>query len=224
LTSSKSTTVSNVTDAFKNLATTYGQLRTFGLVGSPPATGCTTDGDHIFTYSDVGTYTPCGIGVTIGESNGVNATKGHSNASSEEHSGIFYRQNQPFTISAVGQGLNVSSIVFSPSHSKTLFLPVSKTFFANNSADFGFVDGVPTKYVQDTDGEAIALLKLPADILGAYFGAVGSVFDSFKANDTKESAALSSSLSLELAKKKYAACLDAIEAEDDDLIKELECK
>lgn len=225
LTSSKSTTVSNVTDAFKNLATTYGQLRTFSLVGPPaPAGNCTTDGDHIFTYTKEGSYTPCNLTVTIGKAALSNGTKPHSKNSAESYSGIFYRQNEPYTVSATGQGLNVSSIVFSPSDSKTLFLPVSKTFFANNEADFAFVDGVPTKYKQDTDGEAIALLKLPADILGAYFGAVGSVFDSFKSNDGKEVEALNSSLSLELAKKKYAACIEAIEAEDDDLIKELECK
>ncbi|HBN6206099.1 TPA: hypothetical protein L3M66_004780 [Vibrio parahaemolyticus] len=225
LTSSKSTTVSNVTDAFKNLATTYGQLRTFSLVGPPaPAGNCTTDGEHIFTYSSIGDYTPCSLNVSIRKASSSNGTKAHSKDSTESYSGIFYRQNEPYIVSAMGQGLNASSIVFSPSDSKTLFLPVSKTFFANNEADFAFVDGVPTKYKQDTDGEAIALLKLPADILGAYFGAVGSVFDSFKSNDGKEAEALNSSLSLELAKKKYAACIEAIEAKDDDLIEELECK
>lgn len=225
LTSSKSTTVSNVTDAFKNLATTYGQLRTFSLVGPPaPAGNCTTDGDHIFTYPKEGTYTPCNLAVTITKAASSNGTKAHTKKVAESYSGIFYRQNEPYTVSATGSGLNVSSIVFSPSDSKTLFLPVSKTFFANNDAEFAFTDGVPTKYNQDTDGEAIALLKLPADILGAYFSAVGSVFDSFKANDGKEAAALNSSLSLELAKKKYAACIEAIEADDEDLIKELECK
>lgn len=225
LTSSKSTTVSNVTDAFKNLATTYGQIRTFSLVGTPPpAGGCSTDGDHIFTYPTIGKYTPCGLTVIISKAAASNATKAHAKSVEKSYSGIFYRQNEPYTVSATGKGLNMSSIVFSPSDSKTLFLPVSKTFFANNEADFAFVDGVPTKYKQDTDGEAIALLKLPADILGAYFGAIGSVFDSFKANDGKEVEALNSSLSLELAKKKYAACIEAIEAEDEDLIKELECK
>ncbi len=224
LTSSKSTTVSNVTDAFKNLATTYGQLRTFSLVGTPPATGCTTDGDHIFTYNGVGAYNACGISIVIGKPYLSPATKKHEKPEEKSYSGIFYRQNEPYNISATGNGLNVSSIVFSPSDAKTLFLPVSKTFFANNEAEFTFKDGIPTKYKQDTDGEIIAALKLPADIIGEYFGAVGSIFDSFKSKDDSESAAMSSALSLELAKKKYAACIEAIEKNDNDLIKELECK
>ncbi|GGO86267.1 hypothetical protein GCM10011348_36730 [Marinobacterium nitratireducens] len=225
LTSSKSTTVSNVTDAFKNLATTYGQLRTYSLVGQPaPAGNCTTDGEHIFTYSNTGSYNPCRLIVTISKAALANGTKAHAKKPEESYSGIFYRQNEPYKVAATGLGLNVSSIVFSPSESRILFLPVSKTFFANNEADFAFVDGVPTKYKQDTDGEAIALLKLPADILGAYFSAVGNIFESFKSNDTSEAEALNSSLSLELAKKKYAACIEAIETEDEDLIKELECK
>ncbi|MND76014.1 hypothetical protein D3C80_676490 [compost metagenome] len=225
LTSSKSTTVSHVTDVFKNLATTYGQLKVFSLDGeSTPVGSCTTDGEHIFTYSSTGTYSPCDIAVTISKAEPSNETRAHAKKAEESYSGIFYRQNEPYVVSATGQGLNVSSIVFSPSNSKTLFLPVSRTFFANNEADFAFVDGVPTKYKQDTDGEAIALFKLPADIIGAYFGAIGSVFDSFKSNDGKEAEALNSSLSLELAKKKYSACIEAIDSKDEKIIKELGCK
>lgn len=225
LTSSKSTTISHVTDVFKNLATTYGQLRSFSLDGkSTPVDKCSTDGEHIFTYSSTGTYEPCGITITISKAESSNETKAHNKKAEESYSGVFYRQNEPYLVSATGEGLNISSIVFSPSNSKTLFLPVSKTFFANNEADFEFVDGIPTKYRQDTDGEAIALFKLPADIVGAYFGAIGSIFDSFKSNDGKEAEALSSSLSLELAKKKYTACIKAIDDKDEETVKELDCK
>lgn len=219
LTSSKSTTVSGVNDAFKNLATSLGQLQTTNFAA--PAATCTTDGDHIFTYSAVGTDTQCNVNILITKV--TSAAKGHSRPSKESHSGIFYRQNEPYKITATSGGLNVSSIVFSPSDSKTLFLPVSKTFFANNEAEFEFKDGVPSKYKQDTDGELVALLKFPADIISSYFEAVGSVFDSFKSNDDKEASALASSLSLELAKMKYEACLEAIKAKDNELIKELEC-
>ena len=62
----------------------------------------------------------------------------------------------------------------------------------------------------------VSLLNLPADVIGAYFSAVGQVFDSFKSNDTKEATALSESLDLELTKQKYEACIAAIEAKEED--------
>jgi hypothetical protein len=141
-----------------------------------------------------------------------------------EHSGVFYRQNEPYNITVTGNGVKVAKIVFSPSSSPTEFLPASRTFFSNNSAEFTFVDGVPTKYKQDTDGELAALFKLPGDVLSAYFSAIGSIFDSFKSNDTKQSDALSASLSLELQKQKVNACLAAIKANDTQKIKDLGCQ
>ena len=140
------------------------------------------------------------------------------------HSGIFYRQNEPYLVKAEGPGINMQQLVFSPSFADTAFLPVKKTFFADNEADFTFTDGVPTKYKQSTSGEAIALVKLPADIFSAYFAAIGSVFDAFKTNDTKEKDALTQSMKLELAKLKYDACIKAITAKDNDALKSLGCE
>lgn len=225
LTSTKSTTQSNVSDTLKNLATSFGQFKTFDFNATLERnTACTTNGDHSFVYKTSGTYDACGMAIEIKKQADDAAIASHSKEGKSEHSGIFYRQNIPYLVSASGSGLNVASIVFSPSESKTHFLPVSRTFFSNNQADFGFADGVPTKYKQETEGEAVALLKLPADIIGAYFAAIGSVFDSFKSNDTKEAAALVESLKLELAKKKYDACIAAIKANDDAKIKELVCQ
>ncbi|WFS20183.1 hypothetical protein P9K38_07560 [Pseudomonas sp. 905_Psudmo1] len=226
LATSKSTTVSSLSEAFKSLATSYGRLDKFLAVDTVPADkACAKDGEHIFTYSGVNsTETPCGLKVTIETLGGGDNVVGHSKKEDESHSGVFYRQNEPYKISVTGNGLNFSSIVFSPSRSSTFFLPVSKTLFANNEAEFQFNDGVPEKYKQDVDGEAVALLKLPADVIGAYFGAVGSVFDSFKSNDQKESEAINASLSLEIAKKKYAACLEALNAGDKALVESLNCK
>lgn len=225
LTSTKSTTQSNVTDAFKNLATSFGQIQALGVdVKLESDTTCTTDGDHSFVYNASGSYKACGMNIKIEEQADDIDIASHSKEEKTEHSGIFYRQNIPYLVTASGSGLNVASIVFSPSGSKTHFLPVSRTFFSNNQADFSFVDGVPTKYKQETEGEAVALLKLPADILGAYFSSIGSVFESFKSNDTREAAAFTEALKLELAKKKYDACIAAIKANDDAKIKELACQ
>lgn len=184
---------------------------------------CTRDGDHVFRYETAGPRTPCGITVNISRAVAP-GVKGHNKAADKAHSGVFYRQNEPYVMTATGQGFNEAAVVYSPSNAETLFLPVAKTFFANNEADFSFRDGVPTKYKQETEGEAVALLKLPAEVIAAYFKAVGGVFDSFKSNDQKEAAALNASVALELARQKYAACVDAIEQGDEDLIKSLECK
>src|SRR5439155_15354195 len=100
--------------------------------------------------------------------------------------GVFYRQEEAFKVTAEGAGLKVTTIVLSPSLAPTRFLPIFGSLFASAEADFGFVDGMPTKYDQNADGESIALLKLPADVIAAYFGAVGKMFDNFKARDTKE--------------------------------------
>lgn len=226
LATSKSTTVSSLSEAFKSLAASYGRLDKVLAADAVPADkACTKDGDHVFTYSVLSSSeSPCGLDVTIEKLGSADNVIGHKKTKNMPYSGFFYRQNEPYKISVAGDGLNFSSIVFSPSESKTFFLPVSKTLFANNEAEFVFNDGVPEKYKQDVDGEAVAFLKLPADVIGAYFGAVGSVFDSFKSNDQKESEAINASLSLEIAKKKYAACLEALNAGDKTLVESLNCK
>lgn len=225
LTSTRSTTQSNVTDAFKSLATSLGQIKPLNYeksLGSGAA--CTVNGDHTFVFQESGSYTACDIKITITKQIDDSGIVPHSKKGSTEHSGIFYKQNIPYLVTASGGGLNAAAIVFSPTGSKTHFLPVSRTFFSNNQADFDFVNGVPSKYKQETEGEAVALLKLPADILSAYFGAIGSMFDSFKSNNAKEAAALTESLKLELVKKKYDACIAAIKDNDDQKIKELACQ
>ena len=135
--------------------------------------------------------------------------------------GIFYRQDLPYLVTVTGGAVNEAAMVFSPSDSRTHFLPIARTFFSSNSADFELSDGVPKRYKQASDGEGIALFKLPADVLSAYFSAVGSLFDAFKVRDTKQAEMLGESLKLELAKKKYDACLEALQAKDDNRIKAL---
>jgi len=225
LTSAKSTTVSQISDVFQNLASTAGLIKPFALAPPKRTEKCGV-GEHTFVYdfSSGVTVPPCGVNITIEKPPKVDSVHSHSKAMHEEHSGVFYRQTLPYLVRASGDSLNVESIIFSPSGSPIHFLPISKTFASNNEADFVFVAGVPTKYKQDTDGELVALLKLPAGILGAYFGAIGMVFDSFKTTDKKEADALAESLKLELAKKKYDACISAINAGDTELIKALGCK
>jgi len=169
------------------------------------------------------------VTVTVGAPSGQLALREkwmpaeQASASEGAQAGIFYRQELPYLVTVTGGAVNQSAIVLSPSDSRAHFLPIARTFFSSNSADFGLVNGVPERYKQASDGEGLALFKLPADVLAAYFSAVGSLFDSFKSNDGKQAQALGESLKLEFAKKKFDACMEALRAEDKDRIKALAC-
>jgi hypothetical protein len=232
---SKSTMTSNVNDVFKNAASSVATLK-FKSKNNAPAGGpvknpC-SDGDHKFRIPARITKTPellCNVKISVTNiSEATGSTKSEYASRNGTKAGIYYRQNIPFLISAESpqgndQVSKTNAIVFSPSGSDTYFLPISKTFFANNAADFSFEDGVPTSYKQDTDGEAIALLKLPADIFGAYFEAIGKVFDAFQSKDTKSESAMQSNLALEIMKQKYNNCMEAVQAGDQEKLVSLKC-
>ncbi len=186
LTSVSSTTTSEVAETLQNLAVpTNGRSRIIDKSydeseSAPPARhGCGIDGIHTFIHKAEGDYLDCGLTISIkkyGESSKITP---HAITENQAISGIFYRQNLPYLMTAKGQGIKAATIVFSPSEAKTQFIPASKTFFADNDASFGFTDGVLTQYRQDTNGEFTALFTLPAEILSAYFGAAGKIFPSF---------------------------------------------
>jgi hypothetical protein len=222
LTSSKATTKSGVSDAFKNLASSLGG---FAPLEGPEDAACAEDGTYTYIFEPLSPpQVPC-VNVAVAPLFAANAGVSHNKSANEAHSGIFYRQARPYVVEVSndqGQKL-ASALLLSPSDAVVSFMPVSRTLFADNEAEFTFIDGMPTKYKQDADGEFVALLKLPADVIKAYFAAVGATFDAFKSTDQKNVAALDQALALELAERKYKACLAAIQANDDDLIKELEC-
>lgn len=228
LTVANSTTVSGVSDAFKGLAAAAGTISGLAKNAAPnTAPPACIEGDNVFRYSaKPAEYNECGVKITIERllKDPVRIPSGKTQGT--EYSGVFYRQNQPYLISVetlVAPVFSTASIQFSPSESGAHFLPIGKTLFSNNAAAFAFTDGMPTKYKQDTDGELIALFKLPADVIAAYFTAIGTVFDSFKSNDDKKAAILNSDLQLQLAQKKYDACITAIKAKDDATVKQLGC-
>jgi hypothetical protein len=226
LSTAKSETTSNVSDVFKSLATTAGMLTRGREVGEQPAEQPCADGTNSFVYilSDPSPRPKaCGLDINITRLGNLDNVVPHSMTAKEEHSGIFYRQNIPYLVIATKQDITAQSVVFSPSESKNYFLPIDKTLFSNNAADFTFAEGIPTKYKQDTDGEVVALLKIPADIIGAYFDAVGNLFSKFQTKTTNETTNLTDSLKLELAKKKYDACITAINANDTEKIASLGC-
>jgi hypothetical protein len=232
LTSTKSTTVSGVSTALQNLATSVTQIDGLKMNVQPSrgAVPC-SNGIHKFVFHSKGKVQtpPCGVDVSIDAIDALPTGSGHSNSAKVEHAGVYYRLNLPYKMKATfvdknRDAYNVETILLSPSESTTFFLPASSTFFSNSSAEFGFVDGIPTKFGLDTDGEVVALFKLPADVIGAYFAAVGALFENFSKKYKYEAEAQAGKLSVELAKKKYEMCTAAILKGEMELVKSLECE
>ena len=231
LTTAKASVESGVSDALKALAADLAAAQMADVNEKKPVPGpaCAEDGKHTFAFAEVGVHFVCGTDLRIEirkltpatQNDAVPPGQGREGYSDKE-AGIFYRSNEPYLMTATGK-LSRATIVFSPSHSETHFLPMSRALFAKSNAEFGLVDGVATSYKQDTEGEVVALLKLPADVLGAYFAAVGSLFDAFKGAKTSEASAMSEELKLKLEKAKVDACTDAIKKNDTDRISTLKC-
>lgn len=226
LKSATSETTSQVSEIFKGLASLAGNAAGAKSLTEGPT--C-TKGSHVFAYKfpmPAG-QAPCGVTINV---------ERHDNAVTESstkrvddnksgNSGIFYKQEIAYLISVTYPGeLNAAKIVTSPSESPVYFLPISKTLFSTSKADFIFSDGVPTKFAQKADSELVSLFSLPATIIGAYFSAVGNIFNSFKTNDDKQVAALQSELALEIQKRKTKDCMEAAKAGRADDIKKLGCQ
>jgi hypothetical protein len=237
LTTSKSNTTGDIAEAFKSLGTSAGSIRALGISSGstqrrilPKSVPCDVDGAHTFVFDGaVESESICGGSITVAiqrlwnkDEEGKIAT---SKKDGSEDSGIFYRMNRPYLFVASGGGLNAASVVNSPSESDVLFLPISRTLFAANDAQITLHEGggVPSKYVQETDGELVALFKIPANILTGYFDAIAATFGKSSANDKAQAAALNDALKVEIVKQKYEACLAAIRAKDDKLIADLKC-
>jgi hypothetical protein len=235
LSTGKSNFVSGVNDAARTIG---------GLVASGPAPvvesatpeakpegekPCDVGKNRIAIPVASGTTKFCGVTIYIARlSSSGSAPKDVPLKGNANSAGLYYRLNLPYLVSAKspsasGRLLNKSELVYSPSDSPTLFLPLVRGFFANAEADFGFNEGVPTQYKQTSEGEVVAALKLPADILAAYFAAIGNLFSAFKKNDAAESESLKTKLTLEMTKKKYDACVDALQKADQALLAALKC-
>jgi hypothetical protein len=159
----------------------------------------------------------CGFSVkleAIGEAN--NMPDEHF-PDKQEH-GVYYRQAIPYIVTVDRNDMHAAGILSSPSQSGRYFLPVKSTLFAKNSAEFGFKDGMPTLYKQEADGEVVGFLKLPADIIGAYFGAVGELFTSLLNEPAGEAALIQAQTDLELVRFRQERCLAAIGENDPDAI------
>ncbi|HZQ62325.1 MAG TPA: hypothetical protein VFC24_13300, partial [Casimicrobiaceae bacterium] len=233
LTSAGAKSEAGISDALKNLATTAG---TFSALGTPGLrerrrrlTAECPKGDSVYVVPAQRTARALcdDLFVTVlplarGASGRKTGIDSQASSAKQAGAGIYYRQAQPYMVTVSGTH-DFAQILFSPSGAPTHFLPVTRSLFGTGNADMTFTDGMPTKYDLDADGELIALLKLPADVIGAYFAAMGAVFDAFKKNGENETSALQAQLKAEFARQKYERCLAAIRASDTAAISALGC-
>jgi hypothetical protein len=225
LTNINSKTVSQVNEIFEALAKSAGYITALGVAEQAPVV-CSNKGTYIFKFTEeVNNGEICNgeIKVTISKTEEINNITPHSKESKKEYSGIFYRQDIPYTISIEGAGIKNDTIVFSPSESPVHYLPISRSFFADNEATLILSDGVVTSYKQDNKSELLAIASLPADILEAYFSAITSAFTTGSNANKAEATALSDSIKLEIAKMKYQACIAAIKENNSELTEQLNC-
>jgi hypothetical protein len=124
-----------------------------------------------------------------------------------QQAGIFYKMEIPYmiTVTAPGASSGQSFIAYSPNEAPVQFMPLKRSFFANNTTTFTLQDGILTKSESDLGGELTGAVALPADAISAYMTAFGSVFTAFKNNSNGESAAALANAQWQLCKAALAA-------------------
>lgn len=248
LTSAKSETESKINESFKALAKAFGMAG--GVLFTTPIDTdkkeCDDIGDYTFIYpvpddssleinkKNYSDFTPptqdsealtadaCGYEIEITRLlNKDQKSKliTHGKNDNKLHSGIFYRQEIPYRVTVKKGPYSHATIVSSPSASNPLFLPIKGTLFADNKADFSFSDGIPTMNKQVVGSELLALAQLPADIIEGYFEGVGALFKHI--SGVKE--AQSGNIKHEFEALRYELCIAAINANNTNLITELQC-
>lgn len=223
LKTSTSTSKTKVTEVFEGIATTagYGSL----MLAAP---SCNKAGDYVFIFQpDMEPTEKCGVNIDISPLPiTANTIKAHSKKPDSSYSGVFYRQEEAYKIKAItaNGNINKETILYSPSGSETLFLPISKSLFADSEATLTFTDGMPTGYTQDDKSEIVGALAIPAKVIGAYFKAAGELFSAFSTKNTNESALIKSESALEIEKHNSQRDLELSKVEADYKFKLAELK
>ena len=231
LTSVNSKTESKVGETLVNIASSLASGapvwggRTSAESKAPNLKECSQDGTYtLFLKTNAESGTRCGIKfipkkVVVTPRMSLDSIEPNR----ESTSGIYYRQQAPYLIEGRGDGVVLDLLVFSSSDEPAHFLPVIKTFFADNKADITFNEGVLKTYNQEADSELASLVKIPADVISAYFTAVSGIFEKIGDASQKEATALSNSLTLEKEQIKYEACIAALKVGDAAAAEKLGC-
>jgi hypothetical protein len=255
LESATAASTSQVEEAFSNLAKSTANMGLAAHSAGSQSLKCTRPGKYTFVMpvEDRDGELLCGLLVVSKpvKQEGIGQLPStHKQAVDKALSGLYYRQERAYLVTATQpEGNSVlfkkSAVITSPSESKNLFLPVSRSFFADSTATFTLVDGVPTDYDQDDKSELVGALIIPAKVIGAYFAAAGEFFTAFSTDQENQIALIESEKNLELAKhnagrqteidrtkadlqfeiikKKLDLCIAAVTAGKHDLVADMKC-
>ncbi len=233
LTSSTSTTTSQVSDILKSVAQFAGNIARSADLPDPALqrpVDCpvkSTFVEHFPIQQSSIVQAKCGVTVQITDLNDKWLPAGSERATLSsgarvtdvsEGAGVYYRQTMPIRVT-VSHAVNAnapaakqskSAILLVPNPHAVEFLPIERTLFANNSATITFDDGIPKSFAQNADSELLAIAKLPGDVVASYFTGVGAAFTNRKALLTNEIDLLKTLDSLSAQRVKTALCQKAI--------------
>jgi hypothetical protein len=144
--------------------------------------------------------------------------------SDSSQSGVFYRHELPYVVSVTGPEASPKSVVAqylltSPDQSEIDFLPVKRSFFANNTANIKMTDGIVTDFDQTTEGELTAALALPASVLNSYTTAIGSMLGNLTNNSNDLQKLLAQQQATASAQSQATVCQMTIAANPLDKLK-----
>ncbi len=206
-----------------------------------PVDRCPANGDYVFVFDKPEqTKILCGQWIDVriarapaGAADNLPAAGASSPAGAPatlaRTPGIYYRINRAFLataqapVSGSKASVGQSKLLLAPNDSPTVLLPFGRTVFAANDGDITLVDGVLQAYEQANDGELAAMLKFPASMLGAYFSAVGNVFNAFTERDTRALSVRQADLKNDILRFKLDRCLDALKKNDTAALQSLQC-
>jgi hypothetical protein len=143
-----------------------------------------------------------------------NSIRANAEYAHVSQSGFFYKQELPYIVTVTDKASRNQSqfLAYSPDEAPISFAPVTRTVFAHNKLSATFSDGVLTGFDEQVDGELVGLTALPADVISAYFTAVGSMFQGLKEKTSNQTDLVNAQANLAVAKVKQQACAAAIAA------------
>ena len=215
LTSAGSTVTSGVDTVVKNIATLAGNVSVMAATAAAPATDASASNVQTSsppppkcnlgqTYTLLiwpestapgASYQLCNFKITFHKTLLENAAfpdNKRAHAGEPSSSGIFYKTELPYLLDISDSNQTSQALAYSPDESGINFVPIERTFFAKNTTQVTLANGLLTEFDQDDTGEVVGASQIPADVISAYFSAVGSAFTNFEnVQSDKNAAALS---------------------------------
>lgn len=226
LTSTKASVESQVSDAAKALGTLAGKVTGIAAAAAPvrirptpvPEPVCSPGQTYVRVVQPgepVDTRPLCGFSIKVERMVALpnQLTSRRETERAQDVAGVFYRRDLPYRVLMEDSTGERQFVAYSPNESPTYYFPIGRSLFADSSATLTFSSpGVLTGVEQSADGELTALVKLPADVIDAYFSAIGGLFSQIGTNRDNEADAIKNQQSLLLARAKQQLCATTIAA------------